>query len=94
MAELPTQESIRDYLFSSLKDSSDYQMNVVGDLIESMDLSNFNDDDDPNDDEGFKMKNIFNPTRQYFYQVVCERALSENPEDENQVKQINFQNFC
>lgn len=24
MAELPTQESIRDYLFSSLKDSSDY----------------------------------------------------------------------
>lgn len=38
-------------------------MNVVGDLIESMDLSHFNDDDDPNDDEGFKMKNIFNPTR-------------------------------
>ena len=39
MAELPTSESIRDYQYNSLKESTEQQRAAVGKLIDRMNLS-------------------------------------------------------
>ena len=62
MSEIPTSESIRDYQFTSLKESTPDQIKAVEDLVRKMNLNDMKDEDGDSY-EGLKPKNIFNPTR-------------------------------
>mmetsp|Transcript_14544 Transcript_14544/g.12349 ORF Transcript_14544/g.12349 Transcript_14544/m.12349 type:complete len:145 (+) Transcript_14544:1012-1446(+) len=62
---LPTVEDIRDYQFTSLKESTAQQQKVVGDFIDALDLMKVEEDDD--ETESLKISKTFNPTLQYYY---------------------------
>ncbi|KAL4491899.1 hypothetical protein ABPG72_006154 [Tetrahymena utriculariae] len=74
MSQIPTSESVRDFQFNSLKESTKEQQDLMGSLIDKMDLMNLEDGE-----EALQMKYTFNPTRQYFYQTVFHRVF--NPPD-------------
>ena len=66
ICEIPTSESIRDYQFTSLKESTQNQDQAVEDLVEQMDLTKVKDEDGEEFEE-LNPKYVFNPTRQYLF---------------------------
>jgi len=78
---LPTVEDIRDYQFASLDSSSEKQQSSAADFIRAMDLTSL-PSADGNTIESLKPGTTFNPTLQYFYQVIQDRAFSEEEKAE------------
>ncbi|RDD39534.1 X-ray repair cross-complementing protein 5 [Trichoplax sp. H2] len=82
--QLPFMEDIRQYTFASLTTNkknvpTDDQLDLVDDLVTSMDLSRAYRDDDGELIEALKPKLTFNPVLQRSYQCIQHRAL--NPDD-------------
>lgn len=75
LTELPTAEDVREYQFSSLRESSPRQRDVVGRLIDSLNLIELDEEGEPQ--ETLRVKHMINPTRQYFFQSVFHRAMGE-----------------
>ncbi len=66
---------MREFQFSSLKEATPDQRNIVGKLIDSMNLLDV--DEDGETVESLRVKHTINPTRQYFFQSVFYRAMGE-----------------
>ncbi|XP_014668438.1 PREDICTED: X-ray repair cross-complementing protein 5-like [Priapulus caudatus] len=81
---LPYMEDIRRFTFASLDTNKKYiptgeQLDVMDQLITTMDLSNANENEDGERDEALKPKLTFNPYIQRLYQCLQHRAL--NPDE-------------
>lgn len=87
---LPFNDDLRLYGFSSLVETehspnvpkhaipTETQLNVTEDLINSLDLSNADVSAYGEPMEALKPKYTYNPSLQYFYQVILSRALKPN----------------
>jgi ATP-dependent DNA helicase 2 subunit 2 len=79
MTQLPTAEDIRDYQFTSLKESTTQQQELIENLIDQMNLCEMTDSKGDTY-EALKPKNTFNPYNQYLFQTIFHRAFKENDE--------------
>ena len=72
LTELPTIEDMREYSFGSLLRSNKKQREVIGELIDKMDIKDFENK------ELLKCKETYNPNLQTLNQVIVEKGLNEN----------------
>ena len=72
LCELPTIEDMREYSFGSLLRSNKSQREVIGELIDKMDIKDFENK------ELLKPKETFNPNLQTLNRIIIEKALNEN----------------
>lgn len=75
LVQLPTNEDIRDYQFPSLVASTNAQREAASNFIDALDLTK-------EDEERIDPKMTFNPSLQYFAQIVSHKITNpvSNPE--------------
>lgn len=78
MAELPTNEDIREYTFNSLKQSNQRQKDVIGKYIDKLNIFEYLDEQG-NLVELLNPNDTYNPHLQVLYDNIITRGLSENP---------------
>ena len=66
MLQVPTAEDIRDFQFPSLDQSSQEQRQAIGNMVQAMDMDQFN------------LNQIYNPVLQNLYQVLAQKAIQPN----------------
>lgn len=86
LVQLPTSEDLRDYQFPSLVQSTNAQREAASNLIKKLDLTEV-EDEDGELEEKLEVDKTFNPTIQYFNQVVTHKVV--NPELAGQTPPMN-----
>ena len=89
LAQIPTAEDLRDFQFPSLVQATNKQREAASNLIKKMDLcqEEMNSEDEVEINEKYEVEKTFNPTIQYFNQVVTHKAV--NPEDAANLPDMN-----
>jgi non-homologous end joining protein Ku len=89
MVQLPTAEDLRDYQFPSLVQSTNKQREAAKNLIEKLDLcqQEENSDGELEEVERLKVEKTFNPSIQYFNQVVTHKVI--NPQQANVIPEMD-----
>ena len=91
MAQLPTNEEIRDFQFPSLVPSTEVQRQAAKELIKKLDLTAPVIDEEGEAapaEERLKPEMTFNPALQYFSQVVVHR-INHPPEEQQELPPLN-----
>lgn len=89
LAQVPTCEDLRDYQFPSLVQSTNRQREAAAKLIKKLDLCpiEVDSDEEVEINERIQPEKTFNPTIQYFNQVVCHKVA--HPEAVDELPQMN-----
>ena len=85
LVQLPTSEDIRDYQFPKLVKATQKQREAAAKLIDKLDLCQ--EDEDGDQVERLDPEETFNPTIQYFNQVVTHKVV--NPHEADQIPPLN-----
>lgn len=85
LVQLPTSEDIRDYQFPKLVKATQKQRDAAAKLIQKLDLCK--EDEDGDVEERLEPEETFNPTIQYFNQVVTHKVV--NPHEADNIPSLN-----
>jgi len=89
LAQVPTAEDLRDFQFPSLVQSTNKQRQAASDLIDKLDLCAAEEDAEGEQviEEKLQPEKTFNPTIQYFNQVITHKVV--NPEQAGELPRLN-----
>lgn len=89
LVQLPTAEDLRDYQFPSLVQATNRQREAAKKLIQKLDLcpEEVDSDGEVEQTEKLEVEKTFNPTIQYFNQVVTHKVV--NPQRASELPAIN-----